>query len=332
MVQYSEAWCEAHYQFARKMWPQRRRRAEETLIRWKFRGPKSGELEGLLLAVDENGAVLGQLGLIPAMLWVNGQVLPCNWACDLMVDNDVRRMGIASRLFEVALSRGVVTLGSNPSPAADATMRRIGFRLAQGPWTMVLPLKPAEVIRWKLSRRYDFLAPALGLLAEPGARLMRWRLHFSGGEIAKEAAWESLVELIEAAERKITCPHIVHDRGFLRWRCEGLEGFNPTLRGWRWGDGYAITGQSGNSLRVYDWHAGDETTCQALFRSIYGVARCSKVSTMMTMAQTKAERAWLISLGFLPMRTRVAVLYHTAQALPEGSRFRYAYYDSDGDI
>ncbi len=329
---YSEELRDAHREFARRMWPKKRRRSEEALIRWKFRGPKTGEVRGLLLAVEEDGSVVGELGLIPARLRVGGSTLNCQWACELMVDPKKRRMGIASRLFDAAMKRGVVTLGSSPSPAAEVTMRRLGFQIAMGPWTMVMPLQASYVIRWKLPERWTELAPALGLLAEPVTRVLRWRLWFCRSRGAAASTWKDLRGLVEETERGLDRPHIVHDEAFLRWRCEGLDGFNPSLKAWACGKAYAFTGRSGASMRIYDWVAKDEASCRALIRRAYEEACEAGAATIVTHAQTEVEKTWLMRLGFLPMRRRVPILYHPGDLIPAGSGFRYAYYDSDGDI
>ena len=97
-VPYSEENAHLHRQFAERMWPQKRRRRLGEYQRWKFRGPTSGPVPGLLLATDGE-KVVGQLGLIPVEIRAGDEVLSAQWACDLMVDSEWRRQGIGTMLL-----------------------------------------------------------------------------------------------------------------------------------------------------------------------------------------------------------------------------------------
>ena len=74
------------------MWPSKKRRRIEKYIRWKFRGNETGDVNGLLLALEKN-KVVGQLGLIPVKFKHLNKIHNAQWACDLMVDPDLRKRG-----------------------------------------------------------------------------------------------------------------------------------------------------------------------------------------------------------------------------------------------
>lgn len=328
---YSEECAKQHAEFARKAWHGKARRANEQYLRWKFRGQKSGAVHGLLVARTASGRVVGQLGLIPGRLRYRDKVLECQWACDLMVDPEFRRRGIATLLFKAAFQRGMVTLGSNPSASAEPTMIKLGFRILDGPKIMQCPLDPREVIRWKMPERRG-LTQVLGVAALPVARALQWRL-LAGRQTAVPCGWRDVAQRVQEFERSFSLPHVQHDSEWLNWRCRGLEGFNEELQGIVTGErSWALVGRMGHLFRVYDWCAENFEACLAIFKMAYSLARKENAKVITAYAQDQSEQSWLKSLGFLAMRRSVKVLLHPPDALEGEERFRYALYDSDGDL
>jgi GNAT superfamily N-acetyltransferase len=333
---YEERLQAAHERFVGRMWPSKRRRRDARFIRWKFRGPVQGAVNGLLLAVSGN-EVVGQLGLIPASLRIDGERVACQWACDLMVDATLRRRGIASLLFDAALARGIVTLGSNPSTAADVTMQRIGFRSLDGPAMAVFPLRPAHVVSWKMPARF---APANGVVGAVLRPFFRWRgrrLYADGGhrqEAVKRGPWRTVAGLVAEQQGRQTEPLIVHDEEFLDWRCEGLSGFADPLVALHMQKGsYAIVGAARPYFYVFDWFAWSWDEFIGLFSTIRAMASEARAMTLEAYAQVPEERSWLRRAGFLFMRHPCKILCHPpARFLPRHPRMRYSIIDSDGNL
>jgi hypothetical protein len=314
------------------MWPTKRRRREERYLRWKFRGPPDGPVPGLLLAVSGD-EVLGQLGLIPAEIMVAGERLSCQWACDLMVDSSLRRRGVGSALFREALGRGVVTIGSNPSAAADVTMRRSGFVTLTGPSIAVFPLDPTHITRWRVPAG---AARVVGTALRP---FFRWRgraLHAKADALPPVAQgdWRSVADRVQAAQSRQPGPFIVHDQTFLAWRCAGLSGFSEPLLALRTAtETYAIVGPANPYFYVYDWHASSWHEFLALFNEIRRLAAVAHAMTIEAYAQGEEERGWLRAAGFLMLRTPCGILWHPASRLPVAlERIRYSIFDSDGNL
>lgn len=315
------------------MWPTKRRRREDLYQRWKFRGPAQGPVEGLLLAV-EGDSVLGQLGLIPASLRVGDTIYPCQWACDLMVDSSLRRRGVGTLLLEAAMARDVVTLGSNPSPAADVTMSRAGFRPLIGPRIMVLPRKLNQVLGWVMPPSLKKTIPVVSLIGQPVATLRCRSLKKNTGmETVASNGWKPILPLVEARQRTVGYPHILHDYPFMEWRCSGFDGYTAELETLRTDSSFAVVGPADDSYYVYEWDAVNNQEFLALFRTIYSRAARAGCRTIEVMAQDAREEQWLREVGFIGMRTRVKVICYPAEKLtPEHDRFYYSIYDSDGNL
>ncbi|WP_010663968.1 GNAT family N-acetyltransferase [Marinilabilia salmonicolor] len=127
IVNYSPEYEKVHYEFASVMFGTRRKRRNPDYIYWKFRGRKGTEMPSFKLAIL-NGEVVGQLGLIPCKLLVDNEIIEAQWACDLMVHKNCRGKGIAAKLYENAHVQKILTLGSDPSPAAEISMLRNGYK------------------------------------------------------------------------------------------------------------------------------------------------------------------------------------------------------------
>jgi hypothetical protein len=326
----------AHARFAARMWPSKRRRADERFNRWKFRGPATGPVSGLLLAVAD-GEVVGQLGLIPVILSIDGTRFECQWVCDVMVDAAERRRRIATRLLESAMARGMVTLGSNPSRAADFTMQRVGFESFLGPRMSVLPLDPAHVISWKIPRSLHALAPLLGRVIAPflsyRARALDESASAAGGR-AERVEWREVVSRVRRHQETLDGPYVVHDEDFLRWRCSGLDGFVSPLSALRTGAGsYAIVGVGLPNFYALDWAADSSEDFLRLFAGVRTMALEAGAKSVQAYADTDAQLRWLRRNGFLTMRRPCQILCHPGETFrPRHTRMNYSIFDSDGNL
>ncbi len=213
---YCDELVEAHRIFSAVMWPNKRRRREEKYVRWKFRGPEKGIVDGLLLAVS-NGKVIGQLGLIPVKVICNGKEKSSQWACDLMVDPEHRREGVGRLLFETAFSREMMTIGNNPSSGAEALMLKSGFRKISSGRLMVFPVKASHILKWVIPAKFRFLNPAFS-----GAMQVYFSYKASKlvptGNVFKECTIDELSELISGVRDRADESGVVHDKRFLEWR------------------------------------------------------------------------------------------------------------------
>ena len=333
---YDETLYEAHARFAARMWPTKRRRREWRYNRWKFRGPERGPVEGLLLAVS-GGEVIGQIGLIPVTVDVDGERIACQWVCDLMVESAYRGKGIASLIFETALARGMVTLGSNPSPAADVSMRRTGFRRLEGPRIAVLPLDATHVLGWRIPARVAWmtrvLAPIANLVFQWRSRQLRAVAKGANPAIS-EGDWHLVEQEVARAQSAFAEPFIVHDGEFLRWRCEGLEGFTLPLHALKTPAGsHAIIGLAAPSFYAYDWAAASWAEFLLLFSGIHAHAVRAGAKTIQVYAQNAEEEAWLRRAGFVLLRRPFFILCHPPERFfPRFGRMRYSVFDSDGNL
>lgn len=328
---FSEQLAEAHSAFAARMWPKKLRRRDPAFNRWKFRGLEQGPVDGLLLAVVD-GLVIGQLGLIPVTLFVDGEQIPAQWACDLMVDQEIRRKGVGSILLATGMNRSMITLGSNPSSAADAAMSRLGFKPLRGPRSMFLPLEPTQAINLRLPARYQRLTPVLARCMVPWITFRTRKLRSKLRQYSvKVVPWREVAPLIQ--ELEIVHPHIMHDSAFLEWRCSGKPGFSPELSALKLDtSAFAIFQATPGTFYIYEWFANTYQEAQALFSRIVKLAEEEKSKTIAVVANSEEEQRWLSAFGFFTSREAVKVIYYPDHPLHQFAYFHYCLYDSDGNL
>lgn len=329
---YSDRWVSGHREFAEKMWPDKVRRRNEAYNRWKFKGQDHGDVVGLLLAVVD-GKVVGQLGLIPDRLRVDGKIYNAQWACDLMVNDDYRQMGLGSMLFAVAMNRGLVTLGSQPSPLAEITMSRIGFKPLLGPAKMFLPLDISILIGWKFRGALKSLVPVISKIIQPINNFrIKALVRRKMGDISF-GGLEDVAPLVIQQQSTLKRPHILHDKNFLTWRY--AEPYKPDIKTLLVSDGsYAICEATSQYYYVYDWHAANKEEALALFPSIIHQAKESISKNILVFANSHREKDILKQQGFFQLGKKPAnIIYHSDEAILDGNNyFHYCIYDSDGNL
>jgi len=333
IVVYDAPYEESHREFARSMWPGKRRRADPGYVRWKFRGPAAGAVSGLLLAVDD-GVVLGQLGLVPTRLSGPDGTRDVQWACDLMVDPAARGRRIASSLFRSALERDALVLGSDASAGADAVMTKLGFKEVLGPWRMLFPSRPAAVARLVARGRSGLLGPLLRAVLPFALGAFKTATPRSGDRTHRCQQWRSAADTLAAATPSGGWTGIDHDREFFEWRFQYPEGFHRDVVGIDDGrGGAALLEPSPDQSSLSDWTADNRAAGARVIGEAAAAAAEVGSGWIRAYAQTTRERRMLVSLGFVPRRSRVRILVDPrSPAHLMRARWRYTYCDSDENI
>ena len=311
------------------MWPSKKRRRIEKYIRWKFRGNETGDVNGLLLAIEKN-KVVGQLGLIPVKFKYRSEIYNAQWACDLMVDPELRKTGIGNKLFTEALSRDMVSLGNNPSPRAEKVMLSIGFKPVQSGRTMVFPLNVKHLMNWALPEKIKFAIPVAGRMIQPYYSLKKNSLLKikSDFEIAE---WKNLNDLITRRQESDDYTGIVHDIEFMSWRVEGLENFTPNIKTIKNKEGsYALHSEFKPYYQVYDWYCKDNSELKKMLSEITAAAIKTEAQTIQIVANSHEEEIQLGKAGFIKSRNIERIIYYSKKlSIDSKAKFYFTLYDTD---
>lgn len=323
---YSLKYAEAHEVFAAKMWPHKGRRRNGYYNRWKFRAHDDVQCGGLLLA--RNGEnVVGQLGLIPVVIEQDGEFHEAQWACDLMVDSSLRGQGIASSLFSEGMKMKAVTLGSNPSPGAYATMTKMGFALVRGPYQLIRADKPAFVAHAFHHDRYSRIYPLLH-------RVGRWfsTTYQNDSTILRARYGEDVCyEQLHTKSHEVSgCASVVHDKQYYQWRCMGLENFNNPGSVWLNTGGHLIANLDGNTWHISEFAYSTTHDAKALLGAFLADANDQGVQLIYSYANSAREALMLARTGFAPLPRPVRIMYYSqVHGMSVPRCFHYNGLDSD---
>lgn len=327
IVHYSKEFENKHIEFASNYWTKRRRKEPE-YIYWKFRGNSNNPLNSFILAL-ENDRVVGQLGLIPCKIDIDGQIYDTQWACDLMVDKEYRGKNVANKLYEYAHSLKPLTLGSDPSPAASMSMKRKGYKSLAGPWKHLFPIKIGELTKLK-KRSYKIL----DFLYNPF-----FVFYFFLGKVSQSeferVKKNDYVDLINVKTKKAK---ILRDKEFVDWRFSSFMDFYS---------GVEIFTKSNHEVFYSGYFAGatyyiTDYKTKNIFNLIQIIAniiqrfRDKDILRIRFCNNEHAWSKWLVFFGIIKFRTQTEIIYYTndvnIKEQLKNKKFYYTFLDSDENI
>lgn len=319
----------SHEEFSLKVWPNKKRRRVEKYIRWKFRGPESGEVNGLLLST-ENGKVTGQLGLIPVKLVSKGKIYDAQWACDLMVDPELRKKGTGRKLFEAGISRDMITLGNNPSPKAEKLMLDTGFKMIESGRVMVFPLKAEHLMKWIIPGQFSFTVPLLIKILQPYFNYKKDKIIEINNDFSN-CGWNDVLNLIDKKQSDENNLRILHDEIFMKWRGDGIQDYSVPVKALISRNGsYALHSEFLPYYQIYEWNSVNSDDLNNILSVIMKYAGDKKASTIQIVANNETEEKWLASKGFIRSRNKERILLYSNEKFTEvNTKFYFTLYDTD---
>lgn len=289
-------------------------------------------MDGLLLALSGK-KVIGQLGLIPVKVKYGADKYDAQWACDLMVDPDYRKKGIGRLLFDEGLRRDVITLGNNPSPAAESVMMKRGFKRIESGKAMIFPINTVHLLKWAMKGKFQFAVPLLGKFVQPyfASRLKKAKKMKSS---FRKCKWEDLIELISVTQGKIRNPLICHDNEFLSWRAKGIERFSPEFSAAKSeNESYVLYSSFHPYLNIYDWHCGNAGDAAEMISYVFHETDEFNSEIVQLIVNDPNEEEWLSGLGFVKARNSEKIIHYSEEnVLGSATKFCFTLCDADVNL
>lgn len=316
-----------HIEFASQYWTKKRRK-EPAYIYWKFRGNPNEELNSFILAIDKD-KVVGQLGLIPCKINIDGEVYHTQWACDLMVDKEYRGMNIANLLYDYAHKLKPITLGSDPSPAASKSMKKKGYQSLKSSYKHIFALKIGELSKLKnyQNKFLDFLYNPFLLFYLVINKISRNKF-----ETVDKSSYKSL------KPKKTNKIKVVRDEEFISWRFYPFNGFYPgiEIKSQKNKEIFYLGYFSSSTYFITDFNIKN---IFHLFQIISDITNRFKSKGLLRIRFSNNNinlSKWLSFFGIIKFRTQTEIIFHTEDKDLEkkitNNVFYYTYMDSDENI
>ncbi len=252
------------------------------------------------------------------------------WACDLIVDPEYRKLGTGKILFKAGNSRDKITLGNNPSPKAEALMLKSGFKPINSGKLMVFPIEPRQILSWVMPKKYFFALAPVSKIVKPYFSYKKSRLK-NQDKVFDLCSWKDVAENVKLYQQKNKYIQILHDENFLKWRASGFKHYFPEIKAMKTGKGsFALFSYFRPYFNIYEWYCNDESDFRSMFSGLFKVASEEKAETIQIISNNEAEMRLLSGVGFIRSRSNERVIYHSQSVnFSDSDYFYFTLYDTD---
>jgi GNAT superfamily N-acetyltransferase len=327
IVNYSPKYEQQHFEFATKLFGKRRKRRNSDYIYWKFRGEPNKELSSFKLALAE-GEISGQVGLVPCLLKFENTFNETQWVCDIMVDPNYRGKGVAKQLYDEAHLQKPITLGSDPSPSAEKSLMRSGYKKLESSTKQFIPIYLGVPLQMK-GLPYQFLKsvknPFLSVY-----RQKKYKREFKQLEILNENHHE-LFHMQSQNDLRIQV-----DESFKKWRFKKFKDYYPGVKLFNlvstktYFSGY----HHGNIYFITDLELENDKDFYAIINFILSFLP-EKIDRIRFQNNNHSKKLGSV-LTTIEYSTKTSIIYFTEdKALDKSLKGRYFYYthqDSDENL
>ncbi|NHN26177.1 GNAT family N-acetyltransferase [Flavobacterium jejuense] len=321
---YSKEFEAAQVVFAKRYWT-KRRRFEPEYIYWKFRGVPDKILSSFILAFDGE-KVVGQFGLIPCQVNIAGKIYDSQWACDLMVDENYRGKGVAEKLYEFAHKNKVVTLGSDPSPAAEKSMIKKGYLSLFGPRKFVFPFLVGEAFKLKgINNRF------LNIIPNPFL-LLFYLFKKSDYKVINTIEYARINDI--SSTNELYC---VYDTSFYDWRFNEFKTYYQGIDCYKKNDFNFFSGYFVNKVYyLTDFKVTNVKDFLKMISFLYSKYKGLHIQRIKFVCMNPTINSLLPFLGFIRFSTTTKIILYTKvdgiKEFVKDKKFYYTLHDSDENI
>ena len=330
IVEYSIKYKKLHQQFVKINWG-KRKKGDPEYLQYKHRSINKNRIDNLIIALFGN-RIVGQIGLIPTDLMLKTKKLPCYWICDLMVESEYRKKGVAIELYKYVMKRNILLIGSYPSPKAEILDRLLNLKKIKGPSLWYFPVDFKSLLKFKFQKSFKYL-PATFLKVLEFLYFKCYGLYNIPFSNIKLYDWPDLFEIHDKSQSKIKEPRIIHDKTFLDWRGNGLKNYTEKLKGLKSGDdSYLFFEKGSGCLYVYDWKITSNKVAKGFSSQLVSIAKQFKKNRIQLTSNNKSQENILKKAGFKKFRDPITLYCYTPKGFSKFKKLFYSLYDSDGNI
>ena len=249
-----------------------------------------------------------------------------------MVESQYRKKGIGIELYKYAMKRNTLLLGSYPSPKAELLDKLMKFKKITGPNIWYFPVNFYSLIQFKYPESFKYI-PKFFLKFMEILYLKFFNIEETQFSNIKLKNWEDLFEVHEKFQSKIKKPRIIHDKKFLNWRGNGLQGYSKKLQGLKSeDDSYLFFEQASDCLYVYDWGIKSTKVAKDFCSQLISISKKYKKNRIQLTVNEKEQEKLLEKIGFKKFNNPITIYYYSSKPDYIIDSFYFTLYDSDGNL
>jgi len=331
IVNYSEIYTVIHKEFTQRNWG-KKRRGDIEYLRFKHRERKIGIFENLIIALVGD-RVVGQIGLIPNRLIYFNQEVNSYWLCDLMVEKEYRKLGIAIELYKYVMKKKQLLFGSYPSPNSEILLKLLKFKKVKGPKLLFYPVDFKALLKFKFGNLLWFHLPSIFYKISEFIYQKYYKINYYDFKKLKLFNWNELYHIHLESQNKIKKPHMLHDKNFLNWRGNGYKNFTRTIKGLKSkDDSYVYYDIGTDCLYIVDFDIKSKNSASIILGSLVSIAKKHKKNRLQLTLNTLDQKVMLKDFGWLEFANPVTIYYHTSKLEYKLNDLHFTLYDSDGNL
>ena len=331
ITNYSHIYTKLHQEFAQRNWG-KKRRGDIDYLRFKHREKIKGLHENLIIALV-GSRVVGQIGLIPNSLVFYEQKIDSYWLCDLMVESEYRKLGIAIELYKYVMKKKQVLFGSYPSPKSEILLKLLKFKKIKGPKLFFFPVDFKALLKFKYGKLSWLQLPSLFYKISEYVYNRFYKINYYHFNDLKILSWNELYHIHFESQNRIKEPHMLHDKQFMSWRGNGLKGFSKKIRGIRvMDDSYVYFDMGSDCLYVVDFDIKSKSSGKEILGSLVSIAKKYKKNRLQLTSNTSSQNEMLKDIGWLEFTNPITIYYYTSEPEFKLDNLHFTLYDSDGNL
>jgi hypothetical protein len=303
---------------------------------WKWRQGRDvyyGEEKAVLATM--NNEIIGSVGIVPAVVTLNGSRYSAAWQQDSLVSSAARGKGVGKRLVQKGMEGWGITMAKGTSDAMYRLRKSIGFQDVSQSDYLLHVMHPGH-------QSLTSTRPLVEMLLWLWAKFIPWPTISEDILIRQIEEFDSSFDLLARKISEENAFRLYKDRRYLNWRyfeCPGKD-YAVLRAGAEQARGAAVLSMSGSN-RESGWIVDllcktDDTACVcALIRKSMAYFRSVKAAKVWVFATHPTVRRCFQRFGFLPTGRSPRFTYFVSGAessLSVAAQTHWNFWHGDGDI
>ncbi len=324
---------EAHIEFVKRNWPNSPRKADFFYNTWKYGSRGNDEIN--IVICRFNGAIVGQIGLLPSKIVIKNKVYDCFWGCNFMIDQIYKNIGLGAAIEIFAMENYPMIAGTSGSEESNKYKQKLGWITLDGATSFFFPVKINDLLKIRqFSKGVVKIIDLASIFINPLWTLFSTaRFGLYGSQKWAFANQKIIVERIASRKKKLDIPYILHDKNFMDWRNNPPEYAKREMKYLvsESNGSYIVYVVSGNRISVFEHFFETKKDFASGIKFLLKKERNTSIGLLKIFANSDSENQLFKSFLLKPLKTKKNFSVYSKDNLFDGiEKVHVDLYDGDG--